>query len=387
MASIHEVKDNKGKVKSYNVSFRLKDKSGKIKQSMKRGFKKKKDAETFKRSVETDFHEGVIKISNKTTVSQLLDEWNKDVLTKLLALGKLAQNTVNGYRVNIRHIKDGIGDHKLADLETCNIEDFYINLHESGNSRTGEPLSAASIAYIHTNLRSALSFGLQKHYLKFNPAIGAAKVAKELRQPRICSTEEIDLLRGSTIDTDLEMPVYLALSLGLRRGEVLGLKWDRIDFIGNTVRIEEQWAQTSSGYAFSRLKTKYSRRTIPMDAPIKAELLKFKQKQDLIKIDMGSRYDDHGLVCCQKDGTPFRPEYSSQAFSRLVDKLKIDSLRFHDLRHTFASRALSGGVSLFMVSRMLGHASISITADIYGHPTDEAFRQGASTACNAIWAR
>ena len=386
MASIHEVKDENGKTTSYYVAYRYKDRSGKTKQSIKRGFSKKKDAETFKRDVENDFYNNTVRPTDTMTVAELMNEWDK-LLAKRLVMDYLATNTVNGYRVNIRHIKDGLGDIRLVDLTQEAIEDFYLFLYESGNYRTGEALSATSIQYIHTNLRSALAFGIENHYTKFNPAIGATKFAKQIKQPRVCSNDEIDQLRLNTIGTELELPVYLALSLGLRRGEALGLKWEWIDFGAKTIRIEEQWALTASGYAFARLKTIHSRRTLPMDDAMLGTLLLAKDAQEAIKLELGIHYADYGLVCCQRDGTPLRPEYMSQAFFRFVDRLNIQPLRFHDLRHTFASRALSKGVPLLTVSRLLGHASISITADIYGHPTDDAFRSGASIAFDAIWGR
>jgi len=386
MASIHEVRDENGKITSYYVAYRYKDRAGKIKQSIKRGFRKKKDAEAFKRDVETDFYNNAVKVTDSMTVSELMEEWEKS-LTKRQAMGDLATNTVNGYKVNIRHIKGGLGDIRLSDLTTEAIEDFYLAQYESGNYRTGEALSATSIRYIHTNLRNALAFAVQKHFTKYNPSVGATKVAKQLKKPRICSLEEIDLININTLGTDLEMPVYLALSLGLRRGEALGLKWDRIDFETKTISIEEQWALGPTGYDFVRLKSNYSIRHLPFNDDVAKKLLTFKAAQDALKDEFGNRYCDYGLVCCQQNGLPLRPEYMSQAFSRLIDKLKIPSLRFHDLRHTFASRALSKGVPLTLVSRLLGHASISITADIYGHPTDEAFRDAANISHEAIWGR
>ena len=229
MASIHEEKDKNDKVVSYYVAYRYRNRSGKIKQSIKRGFRKKKDAEAFKRTAEDALYNKVVRSIDTMTVADLMDEWNNS-LGKRLTMNDLATNTVNGYRVNIQHIKDGIGDIKLVDLTKEVIEDFYISQYESGNYRTGEALSAASIKYIHTNLRNALAFGVEKHYLKFNPAIGATIFTKKLKQPRVCAPDEIDQLRRHTIGTELELPVYLALSLGLRRGEALGLKWERIDF-------------------------------------------------------------------------------------------------------------------------------------------------------------
>lgn len=385
MASIHEVLDKKGKMKSYSVSYRYRERTGKIKQSMKRGFLRKKDAEAFARSVETDFYNHTVKSDVSMTLFQLLDKWNDEVLSKKLVLKQMAQNTVSGYRVNIRHLKDGIGNIKLVDLAKEHIEDFYISQYETGNYRTGETLSLRTLEYIHTTLHSALKFAVDKGYMKYNPAIGTGMAAKSMGRPRICSNEEITLLRRNTIDTELEMPVYLSLSLGLRRGEVLGLTWDCIDFVTKTVRIEKQWAMTASGYAFTHLKTANSRRELPLTDEMCSELLSFKSNQNLAKIEQSDLRIDYGFVCCNKDGAPIRPEYMSQAFSRLVDRLSIPSLRFHDLRHTFASRALSDGASLFHVSRMLGHASISITADIYGHPIDDSIRSEAQIAFSSIW--
>ena len=107
MASIHEVKDENGKTTSYYVAYRYKDRSGKTKQSIKRGFSKKKDAETFKRDVENDFYNNTVRPTDTMTVAELMNEWDK-LLAKRLVMDYLATNTVNGYRVNIRHIKRGI---------------------------------------------------------------------------------------------------------------------------------------------------------------------------------------------------------------------------------------------------------------------------------------
>ena len=123
MASIHEIKNEKGKATSYYVSFRYKDRTGKIKQSNTRGFRTKKDAEAFKRHVEEDLCNNVVRSIETMTVAELMDEWDKS-LGKRLAMNDLATNTVNGYRVNIRHIKDGIGTIKLVDLLQETIEDI-----------------------------------------------------------------------------------------------------------------------------------------------------------------------------------------------------------------------------------------------------------------------
>ena len=382
MASLNEYQVNG--IKHYYVAYRYKDRSGRIKQSVKRGFKTKTAARDFQRDVEEKLKTGTVRHDPRMTLSQLLDEWSKEYLDKRLALGKLKQNTYNGYTVNIRHLKEGLGHVKIKDITSELIEDFYITKLETGNLATGGPLAPRSIQYIHRNFSAALSYAVKKKYLNSNPCLTAEMVAIEKRFVRICTSEEFDALLIDTAGTELEIPVLLALSFGMRRGEILGLRWSDVAFDRNMIHINGQLAQTPSGIAITSPKSATSKRPLPLVPRVSKALKAHKFLQDQLKQEESSSYANHDLICCHANGTPILPDYFSQAFRRFTDLHHFSHLRFHDLRHTFASLALSNGVPMAVVSSLLGHSSISITVDIYGHITDDAKSSAVEIVFDAI---
>lgn len=260
----------------------------------------------------------------------------------------------------------------MTELTSELIEDFYIEKRATGNRRTKGALASRSILYIHRNLSAALKYAVKKKYLNWNPADDAEMVDIENNFARICSANEFNVLSNNTVGTDLKLPVLLALSLGMRRGEILGLTWDNIDLTNQKLLISGQLARTPNGVQVTSTKSATSRRPLPLVPSIVSALEAHKRLQDQQKQCAGKDYQDQGLVCCHSDGKPILPDYFSQAYRRFTDRHGFPDLRFHDLRHTFASLALSKGVPMAVVSSLLGHSSISITVDIYGHITDNA---------------
>lgn len=382
MSSIN--KYTKGSKPAYYVSYWYKERDGSKKRTIERGFKTKKEAEAFAREKDDDFYKGVIRQDPNKIVSELLDEWNQEYVKKKLALGKLKQNTLNGYQVNIEHIKAGLGQIKLTELTSELIEDFYIEKRATGNRRTKGALASRSIQYIHRNLSASLKYAVKKKYLNWNPADDAEMVVIEGNFARICTTSEFNVLNNDTVGTELNLPVLLALSLGMRRGEILGLTWSDIDLANQKVLISGQLALTPSGIQVTSTKSATSRRPLPLVPSIVIALENHKRLQEQQKQNFGPSYHDQGLVCCHVDGKPILPDYFSQAYRRFTDRHGFPDLRFHDLRHTFASLALSKGVPMAVVSSLLGHSSISITVDIYGHITDNAKLNAMQIVFDAI---
>jgi integrase len=157
----------------------------------------------------------------------------------------------------------------------------------------------------------------------------------------------------------VQAPVILAVTTGLRRGEILALRWSNVDLIGGTIAVAQSLEQTSMGLKFKSPKTHRSRRSIGLPALAVEALRAHRAKQAEEKLRLGPAYDDHDLVCPRFAGRPWPPNKFSAAFSVLF--------RFHDLRHSHATYLLGAGVHAKIVSERLGHSGVGLTLDTYSH--------------------
>ena len=188
------------------------------------------------------------------------------------------------------------------------------------------------------------------------------------------SADEIHALTEVAEGTKLEIPVLLASFYGLRRSEVLGLKWDAIDFEANTLEIKHIVTQASIDgkkvlVQADRAKTKSSLRTLPLVPPIRDRLLMLKGQQNTYRRLCGKSYnrDYLGYLCVDEIGNIIRPNYVSEQFPKLLEKNGLRPIRFHDLRHSCASLLLANGVPMKQIQEWLGHSDFSTTANIYAH--------------------
>ena len=169
----------------------------------------------------------------------------------------------------------------------------------------------------------------------------------------------------------IEIPVVLGVGLGLRRGEILGLKWSSIDFVSKNMIIDSSLAYVDNTFIFKSTKSESGERTLVMPDSIIEILKKHRKDQNIIKLALGEEYQKNDLVYCQDDGAPIIPGSFSHKFTDFLKKYGLKQIRFHDLRHTHASLLLKYGVSAKVASRRLGHSSIGITMDLYSHVYNE----------------
>lgn len=184
---------------------------------------------------------------------------------------------------------------------------------------------------------------------------------------QVLTQEQVNILLEDIKDTPLFIPVLLAVTCGMRRGEILALKWANIDFDKKTIYISNSLIETDGEIIMQDPKTETSRRTIYMpDVVIKA-LKEHKKKQAQNKLMLGQNYNDDDFVCCWDNGQPFRPDFITHAFTKVLKKLNLPHVRFHDLRHTHVTLLLQQDVHPKIVQERLGHSSISMTLDTYSH--------------------
>jgi len=183
-----------------------------------------------------------------------------------------------------------------------------------------------------------------------------------------------DRLLALSSGTRFELPVAVALSTGMRRGEILGLKWSDLDDDLSVARVSRSLQVTRSGLAFGEPKTRRSRRAVALPAFLKPYLERHRAGQLMRRELAGERWQDLGLVVDANDGRPWNPDTFSRAWPEFLTARRLPHVRFHDLRHAHATFMLLQGVHPKVVSERLGHASIGITLDTYSHvlPTMQA---------------
>jgi integrase len=298
----------------------------------------------------------------KMSVGEFLDQWLGQTA------GGLTARTRERYRSIIdNHLKPALGHHPLAKLTPMQIQAHYSQALKNGRDDGTGALSPATVLKAHHILHRALRQAVRWQLIARNPA-DAVEPPRALRtEMRALDSAQTATLLAAAADTRLAMPILLAVSTGMRRGELLGLRWSDVDLVTGTVAVRQTINETSEGIAFAGPKTAKSRRVLPIGATTVAALKRHRADQDGLRLGQGSAYHDADLVFCLPDGSPWSPSAFSLAFMRLLRKTELPQIRFHDLRHTHASQLLAQGVHPKIVSERLGHANIGITLDTYSH--------------------
>ncbi len=305
--------------------------------------------------------QGFVFDAGKQSVGGYMVRWLED-----FAKADLAQRTYHNYQLQIRkHIIPAFGTMRLSKLDTPNIQALY-----SAKLRDG--LKPSSVRYMHAVLHRALSKAVDLRLIARNPAASAdpPKVRQEEITP--LDTDQTRVFLNAAHGEKHEALYVLSLTCGLRIGESLGLKWSDIDLEAGTLRVNRQLQRMrkegdkSGTLVFSEPKNA-SRRTI--DLPQRAiEALRNHRKTQLEEKLRASSYEDSGFVFATSKGTPLDAQnIVNRHFKPLLKRTGLPDKRWHDLRHTCATLLLGRGVHPKLVQHLLGHASITITLDLYSH--------------------
>lgn len=272
----------------------------------------------------------------------------------------------------------------LQNIKAQDIQDFYQYLIENG-------LSGNTVKHYHANIRKALQYAVKTDVIISNPADKVELPKIDPYNAKHYTSEEILKLLKIIENTKLETPVILSCFYGLRRSEVVGLKWSAIDFTNKTILINHTVTQISSNHSNKlvkkdKTKTKSSTRTLPLLPVVENYLLELKEKQEQNKIICGNSYNQEYLdyICVDNMGTLLNLDYVSHAFTKLLKKNDLRIIRFHDLRHTCASLLLAEGINMKQIQVWLGHSNYNTTANIYAHLDSNSMNESANAISNVL---
>ena len=255
---------------------------------------------------------------------------------------------------------------KLVDLKATDLQDFY--------TKQLERVKANSVIHYHANIHKALKYAVKIDLIPTNPADKVERPKKNEFKGSYYSADEIHALTEIAEGTKLEIPVLLASFYGLRRSEVLGLKWDAIDFDQNTITIRHTVTSCDLDgkrvlVASDTTKTKSSMRTLPLVPFMRERLLTLKEEQQENRRLCGRSYikDYLEYVCVNEIGDLIKPHYVTESFPKLLKAKGMRQIRYHDLRHSCASLLLANGVPMKQIQEWLGHSDFGAAANIYAH--------------------
>ncbi len=330
-----------------------------------------------------------------------LDEWKdkniesadvflSDYFEKWLDNIKLevSPNTFRSYDANMRnHIIPYFKEKKikLQNLKPYELEDYYRNkLNVDGRKDSKGALSTTTIKHHHQNISKALSDAVRREFIPFNPAINAKTPKMKKFIGSFLNPDQLNnlitLYKGSII----EIPVQLIALYGLRRSEVIGLKWGCVDFDNRTITIACTILQNTGGdYEKSSTKNDSSYRSLPLSNQMYKVLSEHKKVQEERKKLMGNYYVNSDFVCTWQDGRMITPNYLSSEFHSILIKSTLPIIRLHDLRHSAASNLLANNFSVVEVQQWLGHSAASTTLNTYAH-VDASSKKNMSDALDKL---
>jgi len=284
---------------------------------------------------------------------------------------QLRASTYHSYERTIDlHVVPTLGKVEMSRLAPEDLDALYAKLLEGGRrNKRGGALSPASVRYVHRVLRKALGDAVRKGSLARNPASLADPPKDTARvdgsEMHVWTAAELARFLGAIRDERLSAAYHLAACTGMRRGEILGLRWTDVDLGTKRVSVRQALIAVAYEVRLSDVKTAAGRRTIDINRRDVKVLTGWRRRQSEERLLAGPAWEDHGLVFCQPDGRPIHPERFSRTFDHLVAKHGLPPIRPHDLRHTHASLLLKDGVPIKVVSERLGHASATFTMNTY----------------------
>jgi integrase len=336
---------------------------GRRRQKWVSGFRTRREAQEALAEELGRLRSGTFVESSRITLAEYLEG------TWLPAMrSQLRPGTWDAYRWSLGvYVIPHLGQVRLQKLTPGHLSTLYADLLAHGG-KGGRPLSGRSVQYAGSILRKALNDAVRKwDLLEHNPSARADLPKRNRTAMATWTGPELERFLAQVKGDRLAALWTFAALSGARRGEVVGLRWADLDLEAGTASIRQAIVMVARRPTFQGPKTGRGRRLIRLDAATVAALRAHRKAQAEERLAWGAAWTDHGLVFCQEDGQPLNPETVAKWFQAHSRAAGLPRIRFHDLRHTWATLALQAGVHPKAVSGRLGHATIAITLDTYSH--------------------
>lgn len=301
---------------------------------------------------------GLIFDAGNLTVEEYMTRWLSDSVKGTVRVSTFERHE----QLFRRHIRPALGRIKLKSLTPAHVRGLIREKLESG-------LAPATVRKIHSTLHKALSQAVSDGLIPRNAAdVKAPRPTPEEMRP-LSESEARTFLDAASEASDRFEPLYvLAITTGLRRGELLGLRWDDVDLERGTLRVGRALVREGGRHTLGETKTRRGRRQVNLTPRTVAALRAHRKRQLEERMKYAGPHKDNGLIFATSTGAPVSPEnLVKRSFKPLLKRAGLPDIRFHDLRHTCATLLLGRGVHPKLVQELLGHATIAMTLDTYSH--------------------
>lgn len=358
---------------SFTIDVGRDPKTGKRKQKTKSGFNTKRDAQKACAELITQIENGQYVEISKDSISEFLIQWLENHAKQVLR-----PSTYDVHKWTIEsQIIPAIGMLTLNKVTALDIQNFY-------NEKIKEGLSASYVRRMHSILHSSFEKAVKWGLIQKNIINAVDPPRKELKEIQTWDIQTVRLFLSKIKGEYLRIVYVLALYTGMRKGEILGLRWKDIDFENKKISIRQTLYRTREGIIFQEPKTKTSRRMISVPDYVIDELKSHRIQQNKWKLQLGEAFVDKNLVVTNPMGNPMDPRGVKRNMDKLMKEIDVPIIRFHDMRHTHATIMLQLGEHPKVVSERLGHSKVPVTLDIYSHVTPDMQKESADKFAIAI---
>jgi len=346
-------------------------------QRTKGGFGTKREAQSFLTTTLASVQAGVFSEPTKMTLADyVVGRWLPG------REASLRTSTFDAYRRSLElHLLPKLGHVKLQQVTPEHLDRLYADLLRTG-------LAPKTVRNLHTTIRKALKDAVRKNLVVRNAA-DAADPPRLKRsgegEMQTWSADQLRIFLEAVAEHRLGPAFLLAATTGMRRGEVLGLRWRDIDFRSRRLTVNQTILSVGYQIMLGSPKTARSRRSVALDGETVRVLAQHRHSQQHERGFLGNAYLDHDLVFAREDGRPTHPDFFSQTFRRIVRRLDLPIIRLHDLRHTHATMGLEAGIPIKIMSTRLGHATTAFTQDVYMHAVPALEESAADQIADLIF--
>jgi integrase len=337
----------------------------------------KREAEVELTRLKASADQGTYVDPSKATLSDFLDRWESWAATQVSA------KTLERYKeLTAHHVRPHLGAARVQKLKTANFAELYGRLQQAKPQGAG--LAPRTVGHVHRLLHRVFRSAVEWGVITTNPVIADP--------PRVTDTK-IEILAPDQIKATLAAlrgrrlypVVVIGLATGMRRGEMLALRWSDVDWDAGKIRVERSLEDTRAGLAFKEPKTKAGRRSISIPPSIVAELRDHWRRQQEQRLAFGlGRASNDDLVFPRPDGSPWPPDRLSSTWTKTVATLNLPKVTFHALRHTHVSQLIAARLDVVTVSHRIGHSNPAVTLKVYAHAFGDTDEKAAAAVEAAL---